>query len=81
MFNACCEDAEGQILKIIPAHLSLCFFPLPCLKAKEILVEAQEASLTVTCLVAWVDGLSLLPIWERYTGTVICKGKKRLSKD
>lgn len=26
-FNACCEYAEGQILKIIPACLSLYFFP------------------------------------------------------
>lgn len=27
MFNACCEDGEGQALKIIPVHFSLYFSP------------------------------------------------------
>lgn len=47
LFNACCEDAEGQILMSFPAHLSLYFFPY--LKTNEILVEAPEASLVMTC--------------------------------
>lgn len=27
IFNACCEDAEGQIEKEFPAHLSVYFSP------------------------------------------------------
>lgn len=78
MFNACCEDAEGQILKIIPAHLSLYFF-CHLFEDKRNFggsPRSQSDSDLSACLLNY---LSLMPIWERYTSMVICNGKKHLS--
>lgn len=62
-------------LNIIPAHLSLCFSAL-LWRQKKFCWRHWSDSYLSPCL---LNSLSLLPIWERYTSTVISTGKKHLS--